>query len=75
MGSNEKQQGLRQDLSISRLKEFLGDFPLPPGDTCLVIPADLVKTHLGPILCISTGVAVVVASKEKSSLKMWRTLL
>ena len=38
---------------------------MPSGDTCLVITADLVKTHLGPILFISTGEAAVVASKGR----------
>lgn len=46
------------------LKKFWR-FLLPSGDTCLVIPADPVKTHLGSILFISTRVAVDVASKEK----------
>lgn len=39
---------------------------MPSGDTCLVIPADPVKTHLASIPFISSGVAVDVASKEKS---------
>lgn len=38
---------------------------MPSGDTCLVIPAGPVKTHLGSILFISTGVAVDAESKEK----------
>lgn len=40
-----------------------------------LIPADLVKTHLAPILFISTGVAGVVASKGKSLLEVWCMLL
>lgn len=45
------------------------DFPLPSGDMRLLIPADLVKTHLSPTLFISAAAAATLVQASKES---WR---
>lgn len=70
-GQQWKQHGLKQDPSISgwrEKKKNSGDFPLPSGDTCLVIPADLPQKTSGfNSLYLDYRVAVDVASKGKGA--------